>query len=104
MGWVETTYGVHLIEVLDRRSEVEEAQRGIHHQALGCLCTATARDAYAMASEFAINATDKESLMSCRRGSRLRHLQRPTALRTSCTCHCRHPRCQSEIVGLGVPQ
>ena len=26
IGWVETTYGVHLIEVLDRRSEVEEAR------------------------------------------------------------------------------
>ena len=60
IGWVETTYGVHLIEVLDRRSEVEEARVAYITRKVGASAT-TARDAYAQASEFAINATDKES-------------------------------------------
>ncbi len=63
LGWVETTYGVHLIEVLDRRSEIEESSVTFITKALTASAS-TARDAYAMASEFAINATDKESLMS----------------------------------------
>lgn len=63
LGWVETTYGVHLIEVLDRRSEIEEASVTFIAKPLAASAL-TARDAYAMASEFAINATDKESLMS----------------------------------------
>ena len=63
IGWVETTYGVHLIEVLDRRSEVEEARVAYITRKVGASAT-TARDAYAQASEFAINATDKESLMA----------------------------------------
>jgi peptidyl-prolyl cis-trans isomerase D len=63
IGWVETTYGVHLIEVLDRRSEVEEARVAFITRKVGASAT-TARDAYAQASEFAINATDKESLMA----------------------------------------
>ena len=63
LGWVETTYGVHLIEVLDRRSEIEEASVTFITKPLAASAL-TARDAYAMASEFAINATDKESLMS----------------------------------------
>ena len=63
VGWVETTYGIHLIEVLDRRSEIEEASVTFISKPLAASAL-TARDAYAMASEFAINATDKESLMS----------------------------------------
>ena len=63
VGWVETTYGVHLIEVLDRRTEVEEARVAFISKPVAA-SAATARDAYAMASEFAINATDKESLMA----------------------------------------
>jgi len=63
LGWVETTYGVHLIEVLDRRSEIEEASVAFITKPLAASAL-TARDAYAMASEFAINATDKESLMN----------------------------------------
>ena len=63
IGWVETTYGVHLIEVLDRRSEVEEVRVAFITRKVGASAT-TARDAYAQASEFAINATDKESLMA----------------------------------------
>ena len=62
LGWVETTYGVHLIEVLDRRSKVEEARVAFIAKEVAASAS-TARDAYAMASEFAINATDKESLM-----------------------------------------
>ena len=63
LGWVETTYGVHLIEVLDRRSEVEEARVAFITKPVSA-SSGTAREAYAMASEFAINATDKESLMA----------------------------------------
>ena len=63
LGWVETTYGVHLIEVLDRRTEIEEARVAFISKAVGASAE-TARDAYAMASEFAINATDKESLLA----------------------------------------
>ena len=63
LGWVETTYGVHLIEVLDRRTKVEEARVAFITKEVAA-SAATARDAYAMASEFAINATDKESLMA----------------------------------------
>ena len=63
LGWVETTYGVHLIEVLDRRSEVEEARVAFITKPVSA-SAGTAREAYAMASEFAINATDKESLMA----------------------------------------
>ena len=63
LGWVETTYGVHLIEVLDRRSEVEEARVAFITTPVSA-SSGTAREAYAMASEFAINATDKESLMA----------------------------------------
>ena len=63
IGWVETTYGVHLIEVLDRRTEIEEVRVAFITKPVAA-SAATARDAYAMASEFAINATDKESLMA----------------------------------------
>lgn len=63
LGWVETTYGVHLIEVLDRRTEIEEARVAFISKTVGASAN-TARDAYAMASEFAINATDKESLIA----------------------------------------
>ena len=63
LGWVETTYGVHLIEVLDRRTEIEEASVAFITKAVSA-SSETARDAYAMASEFAINATDKESLVT----------------------------------------
>ena len=63
LGWVETNYGVHLIEVLDRRTKVEEARVAFITKEVAA-SAATARDAYAMASEFAINATDKESLMA----------------------------------------
>ena len=63
LGWVETTYGVHLIEVLDRRDEIEEARVAFISKDIAASST-TARDAYAMASEFAINATDKASLMA----------------------------------------
>ena len=63
LGWVETTYGVHLIEVLDRRSEVEEARVAFITTPVSA-SSGTAREAYAMASEFVINATDKESLMA----------------------------------------
>ena len=88
VGWVETTYGVHLIEVLDRRSEVEEARVAFISKPVAA-SAATARDAYAMASEFAINATDKES-DGCSQGGRLCHC------RSQQHCprrprHCRHP-------------
>lgn len=63
LGWVETTYGVHLIEVLDRRTEVEEARVAYITRDVAA-SAATARDAYAQASEFAINATSKESLLA----------------------------------------
>ena len=63
VGWVETTDGVHLIEVLDRRDEVEEARVAYITRAVAA-SNETARDAYAQASEFAINATDKESLIA----------------------------------------
>ena len=62
IGWVETTYGVHLIEVLGRRKEVEEARVAYISRTVDASAV-TAREAYAQASEFAINATDKESLL-----------------------------------------
>ena len=63
LGWVETTYGVHLIEVLDRRDEVEEARVAYITRAVAA-SNETARDAYAQASEFAINASDKDALIA----------------------------------------
>ena len=47
VGWVETTYGVHLIEVLDRRTKVEEARVAFITKEVAA-SAATARDAYAM--------------------------------------------------------
>ena len=63
LGWVETTYGVHLIEVLDRRTEIEEVRVAYIAKTVGA-SAGTAREAYSKASEFAINASDKESLLA----------------------------------------
>ena len=77
-----------LIEVLGRRSEVEEAR--VAFIEAWAASAATARDAYAMASEFAINATDKESLMAAAKEAGY-----PTGEANSIAPgspkHCRHP-------------
>ena len=74
---LKPTYGVHLIEVLDRRTKVEEARVAFITKEVAA-SAATARDAYAMASEFAINATDKESLMAAAKEAGMRRVK-PTA-------------------------
>ncbi|PCJ80707.1 MAG: hypothetical protein COA49_07710 [Bacteroidetes bacterium] len=61
IGSVETSYGVHLIEVLDRRKEVEEVEVAMITRNMDA-SDKTKRDAYAAANEFAINSTDLGSL------------------------------------------
>ena len=63
IGSVETSYGVHVIEVLDRRKKVEEAEIAMVTRPIEA-SDKTKRDAYADANEFAIESTDKESLIS----------------------------------------
>ena len=62
IGAVETSFGVHLIEVLDQtepraRVEVAMIERAIEPS------STTARDSYSAASEFAISATTREEFM-----------------------------------------
>ncbi len=63
IGSVETSYGIHVIEVLDRRKKVEEAEVAMIVRSLDA-SDKTKRDAYANANEFAIESTDKETLIS----------------------------------------
>ena len=63
IGWVETTYGVHLIEVLDRRSEVEEARVLFVSRPI-VPSESTKREFYSEANEFSINYKTKEDLMN----------------------------------------
>jgi peptidyl-prolyl cis-trans isomerase D len=63
IGSVETNYGIHVIEILDRRMKVEEAEVALIVRNLEA-SDKTKRDSYADANEFAIESTDKESLIA----------------------------------------
>ena len=62
IGSVETSYGVHVIEVLDRRYKVEEAEVALITSQVGA-SDKTKRDAYSAANEFAIEYSTKEELV-----------------------------------------
>ncbi len=62
IGSVETSYGVHVIEVLDRRYRVEEAEVALITRQVGA-SDKTKRDAYSAANEFAIEYSTKEELV-----------------------------------------
>jgi peptidyl-prolyl cis-trans isomerase D len=62
IGAVETSYGVHLIEVLDRRYKVEEVEvAAILFQIVPS--EETKREAYNAANDFAIESSNKEQLI-----------------------------------------
>jgi len=63
IGAVETNFGIHVIEVLDRRKKVEEVEVAMIVRALDA-SDKTKRDAYSNANEFAIESTDQESLIA----------------------------------------
>ena len=63
IGSVETSYGVHVIEVLDRRKKVEEVEVAKITRLLDA-SDKTRRDAYSDANEFAIESSDRETLES----------------------------------------
>ena len=63
IGSVETSYGVHVIEVLDRRYKIEEAEVAMITRQVGA-SDATKRDAYSAANEFAIEYSNKEDLVA----------------------------------------
>lgn len=60
IGSVETTYGIHLIEVLDQRWAVNEASLVVVNRNIGP-SAATRKNAYTEASNFSINFSDYES-------------------------------------------
>jgi len=61
IGSVETNYGVHVIEVLDRRKKVEEVEVAKITRNIAA-SDKTKRDAYSASNEFAIETTDRISL------------------------------------------
>ena len=63
IGSVETSYGVHVIEVLDRRYKIEQAEVAMITRQIGA-SDATKREAYAAANDFAIEYSNKEDLVS----------------------------------------
>jgi len=63
IGSVETSYGVHVIEVLDRRYKIEEVEVAMITRQVGA-SDATRREAYAAANDFAIEYSKKEELVA----------------------------------------
>ena len=63
IGSVETSYGVHIIEVLDRNYKVEEAEVALIARPIGA-SEDTRREAYAAANDFSIEYTNKEDLVA----------------------------------------
>ena len=63
IGSVETSYGVHVIEVLDRRYKIEEVEVAMITRQVGA-SDATRREAYAAANDFAIEYSIKEELVA----------------------------------------
>jgi peptidyl-prolyl cis-trans isomerase D len=63
IGSVETSYGVHVIEVLDRRKKVEEVEVAKIIRQIDA-SDKTKRDAYSESNEFAIEASDRSALES----------------------------------------
>ena len=63
IGSVETSYGVHVIEVLDRRYRIEQAEVAMITRQIGA-SDATKREAYAAANDFAIEYSNKEDLVT----------------------------------------
>lgn len=60
IGAVETTYGIHLVEVLDQRWSVQEAQLAVVSKPIES-SIATKKAAYSEASDFSINFNNLES-------------------------------------------
>jgi len=63
IGSVETSYGVHVIEVLDRRKKVEEVEVAKIIRQIDA-SDKTKREAYSESNEFAIEASDRAALES----------------------------------------
>ena len=62
IGAVETSFGVHLIEVMEHTDAVEQVRVALIERAIEP-STSTARESYGAASEFAIQATSREAFM-----------------------------------------
>ena len=62
IGAVETSFGVHLIEVMEHTAAVEQVRIALIERAIEPSAT-TARESYGAASEFAIQATSREAFM-----------------------------------------
>lgn len=62
IGAVETTFGVHLIEVMDHTAPIERVKIALVERAIEP-STTTARNSYSAASEFAISATTRDEFM-----------------------------------------
>lgn len=63
IGAVETSYGIHLVEVLDQRWSVKEAQLAVISREVKP-SVKTQKDAYSEASDFSINFSDLEKFRS----------------------------------------
>jgi peptidyl-prolyl cis-trans isomerase D len=63
IGSVETSYGVHLIEILDRRLEVEEVEVALISRVIAA-SEDTKREGYTAANEFAIDYSSKEEIIA----------------------------------------
>lgn len=62
IGAVKTSFGVHLIEVMEHTDAVEQVRIALIERAIEP-STSTARESYGAASEFAIQATSREAFM-----------------------------------------
>jgi len=62
IGAVETSFGVHLIEVMEHTDAVEQVRVALIERVIEP-STTTARESYGAASEFAIQATSREAFM-----------------------------------------
>lgn len=62
IGAVETTFGVHLIEVMDHTAPIERVKIALVERAIEP-STTTARNSYSAASEFAISASTRDEFM-----------------------------------------
>ena len=62
IGAVETSFGVHLIEVMEHTDPVEQVRVALIERVIEP-STSTARESYGAASEFAIQATSREAFM-----------------------------------------
>ena len=82
LGSVTTTYGVHIIEVLDRRYKVEEAEVAMISRDMGA-SDETRRSAYAAANDFAIEYSNKEELVAAAEAEGYTTNEAPSVARTA---------------------